>query len=306
MTDKALYYSYDKGVSPTHNAATSSMIYRYLELKKGTYEVSYDWVVPGEVYMTSSQTSYRSYLRAMLVPVTAKFGTSANSLIAADGSSFSLDSYNLFGKTYPKGFVEVAGVTEYGPYHRFAGLYGTDLTLPLENQWQRHSQKVIITEETEGTYMLIFYYKGYGDGTTKGAEYRSAVIDNLSITKNECAFAFDLKVDSYTTNSATLSWSTSDSIGASYDVVVLNADVNPTTATESQKVFTSSATTNSISITGLQPFTTYYAYVRQVCSSADNSWGDPIEFTTDVTLPEGYTFSFEEDNLLYYPKYTAP
>jgi hypothetical protein len=190
------------------------------------------------------------------------------------------------------------GVNEYG------ALFGSDLSLPLEQQWQRHTSTITITKELEGTYMLLFFFYGGSKADITADGYRAAVIDNLSIVKSECASVTDVKVDDFTTNTVTLSWNTSDPTVASYDVVVLNADVDPATATDAQKAYTGTATSTSTTISGLNPFTKYYVCVRPTCSSQYNFWTLPVEFTTDVKVADGYTFSFEEDEMLYYPSYT--
>ena len=53
----------------------------------------------------------------------------------------------------------------------------------------------------------------------------------------------------------------------------------------------------------MTPATTYYVYVRPTCTGT-SLWATPVVFTTYVEVPDGYTFSFEEEDLLYYPPYT--
>jgi hypothetical protein len=78
-TDSALYYSYDSGVGADANNKTGAVnTYRYVNLAAGTYQISYDWVVPGTPRLTSSQAMFEQNLcRVILMPSTVSM-TSAS------------------------------------------------------------------------------------------------------------------------------------------------------------------------------------------------------------------------------------
>lgn len=95
-----------------------------------------------------------------------------------------------------------------------------------------------------------------------------------------CIKPTDLTVSETTYNSVTLSWTKGsedqDAWQIAYSTV---SDFNPDEATPVD------ATTNPFTLTGLDPETIYYAYVRGNCSTDDKSdWSNKVTFTT----PEKY------------------
>ena len=305
MTDSALYYSIDGGKTLGHDAAAVvSMVHRYIELKEGSYNFSFDWIFPGEPTISTSLSVPSGIFRVFLMPSTTLNGTSGNSFVTAEGESVSLSYSSPKVSTLPDSWFELSKKTDLGGTV-YGGFYGTDITLPLEEQWQHHTANVNITKEQEGTYMLMFFYYG----TSKAMDAvdpenpRILVVDDLLIEKAECGSVSNIDVTSFTSRSVSLKWNTTDSTLTSYDVMLLNADVDPNTATDAQKAYTGTASSTTSTIQGLNPFTTYYVYVRPTCTGT-SFWEGPVEFTTDVEVPDGYTFSFEEEDLLYYPPFT--
>jgi hypothetical protein len=240
MTDNAFYFSCDGGLSPINDDKYAvAHAYRYIELKEGTYNFSFDWVVPGNLYMSTSSVSYYATVRVLLMPVSTTFDPSSIlKFNTPDGVTYNMSSSSANLKDYPlpKGFFDLSKEVEFSPFIKCYGMQGTDVTLPLEEQWQHHSKNLTITAEDAGAYMLMFSWWSM-DPIPDVEGYRSAVIDNLSIVKAECATVTDVKVDEVETNTATLSWSTTDNTVASYDVLILNADVDPNTATDAQKAY---------------------------------------------------------------------
>ncbi len=303
-TDAALYYSVDGGKTAvgTNKSGWVAKTYRYIELKEGVYNFSFDWICPSQPRVTTSQAIFeQGLLRAFILPSNTTF-SSAAAFKNPEGKSLSMSYIDPLTQNLLDGFYELSNVVTWGK--EYGALFGTDLSLPLDQQWQRRSKTLTITKEQEGTYMILFFYYSASKAPITENGFRAAVIDNLTITKAECGYVYNVKVDDKTFNSAKLSWNTSDSTLASYDVLVLNENVDPNTATDAQKVYTGTAASTSATVTGLNAFTTYYAFVRPTCASESNPWGDLVEFTTEVNVPEGYVFSFEEEDMLYYPEYT--
>ena len=304
MTDSALYYSIDGGKTLGHDdAAVVSMVHRYVELKEGSYNFSFDWIFPGTPAISTSFTLNSGLFKVMLMPSTTLNGNYGNEWVTADGQTVSVSYSNPKVSSLPDTWFDLSKKTELGGTV-YGAFYGTDITLPLEEQWQHHTANVNITKEQEGTYMLMFFYYG----TSKAMDAvdpenpRILVVDDLLIEKAECGAVSNIDVTSFTSRSVSLKWHTSDSTLTSYDVMILNEDVDPYKATETQKAYTGTASSTTPTISNLNPATTYYVYVRPTCTGT-SFWAGPIEFTTDVEVPDGYTFSFEEEDLLYYPPY---
>lgn len=105
-------------------------------------------------------------------------------------------------------------------------------------------------------------------------------IDNVFIEPiQRCQQVIDLEVDSTFVDGAVLHWTGNAS---QYEIIVLPAPVLPDTV--ESPVYTSAKTT--FSITGLQPATQYYMYVRGVCNDGMKSrWSSATVFTTTYGVP---------------------
>ena len=92
-----------------------------------------------------------------------------------------------------------------------------------------------------------------------------------------CAKPKNLAADEVTAFSATLSWTPGAEDQSAWEIVYsTEEDFDPDTATPV------TANSNPFELTGLEAETTYYAYVRAVCSSDDHSnWSNMVTFTTD-------------------------
>lgn len=294
-TDKALYFSGDGGKTPKYKG--EAITYRYVNLQPGTYSISYDWVAPGERFFNEYGTIlHYNYVCAALIPSNFVFGNKVTEFINTDG-----DVYKISNCDYFDGVIDLTEDFKYGDIATYRTLMGSDMSLPLERQWKTTTHHFAVTPETQGIYMLVFYNAASKDGDTKNADYRMAVVDNINIDYSSCSMPYDVKIDSYSTTTANLSWSIGDKTITNYEVCVLNANVNPNQATEEQIAFRDTVSTTSVNATGLSGFTTYYAFVRSLCSESNiGIWTSACEFTTDVDVASGYVFSFEEPGMNYY------
>jgi hypothetical protein len=304
-TDAALYYSANSGKTTAQGSVNvAGFVYRYVSLEKGSYNISFDWIFPAKPEVTTSQYLARTGLfRVLLIPSSTTFGGSVTEFITTSGEKVSLSWIDPEIARLPEDWFDLSKRTELGA-KVYGAFHSTDITLPLEEQWQHQSVDVTIPEELEGSYMLLFYYYDYEVNPIIDEENpRILAVDDLTILKSECGAVSDVKVTNRKTREVSLSWNTSDPTITSYDVLFLNADVDPYTATDAQKAYTGTASTTSATITGLNPFTTYYIYIRPTCTGM-SLWSSVTEVTTDVEVPDGYTFSFEEEEMLYLPPYS--
>ncbi|RYZ26443.1 MAG: T9SS type A sorting domain-containing protein, partial [Sphingobacteriales bacterium] len=94
-----------------------------------------------------------------------------------------------------------------------------------------------------------------------------------------------VNADTITPDGAKISWTASPSAPANGYQYYVSTDNTPPTAATTPSATVPAGSTAAI-ITGLESATTYYVWVRSVCSATDNSsWSSPATFTT---LCEGY------------------
>ena len=102
----------------------------------------------------------------------------------------------------------------------------------------------------------------------------------MDCTVNSCKTPKNVTVTTVGPNSATLSWTADEEQSAWEIVYSTDAEFDPDTATPV------AADSNPFELTGLDVETTYYAYVRGVCSSDSHSkWSDVVTFTTTEACP---------------------
>jgi Ig-like domain CHU_C associated/Secretion system C-terminal sorting domain/Fibronectin type III domain len=87
---------------------------------------------------------------------------------------------------------------------------------------------------------------------------------------------------SITANEAQVTWTASSSNPANgYEVYYSTSNTAPTATTVLDATNSVTSTTNSATINGLAPLTTYYVWVRSACSTSDKSnWTSSATFTT--------------------------
>ncbi|MBB1140961.1 fibronectin type III domain-containing protein [Myroides sp. WP-1] len=132
---------------------------------------------------------------------------------------------------------------------------------------------------------LVFEWRQDGSGGTQPP----AAIDNLIVKVVTCSAPTNLQVTTTTSSSATISW-TAATGQTTYEVYYSTTDTAP------GETVTGAVTTsdNPYTITGLNPSTVYYAWVRTVCSATDKSFWRQLSFQTQqvpATLP--YVEDFE-------------
>lgn len=130
------------------------------------------------------------------------------------------------------------------------------------------------TPTTTGTY--YFMVKVYNTGVPWDLGFDDFTLE-LTPT---CVEPTSLSMSAITSNSATISWTASATPPANgYDIYYSNSSVPPTSGTTPSGSVLAGVTTYNI--TSLTPSSSYYVWVRSVCSSSDkSSWAGPSSFNT--------------------------
>ena len=135
-------------------------------------------------------------------------------------------------------------------------------------------------------------------GTTNDTEDLDFFADNFAVeTIPTCDSATNILVDAATVTatggSVTFTPSVSTPAGG-YQVYFSNVNTAPTGATVLTPANSVSTATSPATLTGLSAATTYYVWVRSVCSATDMSvWTGGIQFTTAcATITPAYTNDF--------------
>ena len=183
-------------------------------------------------WQTNGEGSY-DYLRAFIVPASASPDFSAGTAI--EGST-----------TVPDGWIDIAnGELSMGGY-----------------EWH-NSDNIVALDAT--TYHLVFYWKNSNSGN---GYQPPAAVDNISITKVSCVAVTSITATDITGESATISWTERGS-AENWEIVVSATELDVTALENNENIV--SVTSPSYSATSLTKRTTYYVYVRAVCSTDDKS-----------------------------------
>ncbi|HET8574433.1 MAG TPA: fibronectin type III domain-containing protein [Edaphocola sp.] len=145
-----------------------------------------------------------------------------------------------------------------------------------------HTEHYIIPNTYAGdTVRLVFEWRNDGSGGTQPP----AAIDNVNVSIITCITPDSLKADNITTTTADINWATpAITPGTGYDYYYNTTGTAPTAGT----IVSGSSTDTFASLTNLTQNTTYYVWVRSVCSSSDKSYWSPIPtvFTTECNTAD--------------------
>ena len=141
--------------------------------------------------------------------------------------------------------------------------------LNLSTTWD-HSSKDVVFFET-GNYYLVFFWKNDGSTGTQPP----AAVDNISVELVSTCMPVQNVIAAPGRDRAVISW---DEISTSSQwQVLVSTSSSVSSATETPV----GANSNSITISNLERNTTYYAFVRALCSESESSpWSDAVSFTT--------------------------
>jgi len=250
------------------------------------FEENGDWV-------TSNATTYNTpfagsnYLRNSWAATNEHMWTPGFDLVAGTSYDF---SFMVQGDGFTGWTVDVLQNTT--PSSTGAAQVGTTFTVP-------GSGPIAIQPYTKQTYTFVpstsgVYYFALKVNQPSGTPWYVAFDEFKMDVTPSCSEPTSLAVGASTTTDITLNWTASVSNPAFgyeyYHDVTNTAPTAASTPTGSVGVGVNTAT-----ISGLSPQTTYYVWLRSVCSPADMStWAGPISVMTEClpvsTLPWNETF----------------
>ncbi|MCC2589746.1 fibronectin type III domain-containing protein [Chryseobacterium sp. MFBS3-17] len=143
----------------------------------------------------------------------------------------------------------------------------------LQSNWQTYMNTNLNISSFAGSMMrLVFEWRNDGSVGTMPP----AAIDNINLLIPTCPTPTNMNVSNVTPNSATLGWTGITPVPANgYEYYLSTTNTPPTAATAGTAVPGPTA-----NLTTLTPGTTYYWWVRAICSPTDSSlWIPGPEFT---------------------------
>ena len=191
--------------------------------------------------------------------------------------------YNSSGdriETFINTAATSSGGTSLGTVNRAMGLSPTVSTAG----WYQYSYQIPSSFTGTSNYIIFRATTAYGNDT---------YLDDVAVENFiPCTVPSALQTSGLTSTTATISWgAVSGSFGYQYVV-------NQTAADPTASATLTNTTSNSVSLTGLTPATTYYMHVRNKCNSGGtgfsgiSAWVN-YAFTTypPCTAPAGFTLS---------------
>lgn len=263
--DNKLFVSND-GISNSYNTSSSSVYaYRDIILPNDitTAAISFNWILKGEGG-TGILTPY-DYGRFYIMPIANALPTAGTNLGYDEAITGSI--YSLRNNPVP---VQRRAHLLYNPSATYTGAY-EDIAHTYNDQ------NVNLAAYAGQTVRLFFFFRN--DVT---AYPPSLAIDNFKLElAPECLAPTVLTSTNILSRSATISWTAPTSTPSNgYEYYYSTTNTAPTNTT----VASGSSATTSTTITDLAPATTYYTWVRSVCSATSKStWVAANPFTTLIS-----------------------
>ena len=250
----ALYVSNDNGTSAAYNKSTASIIYA---TKIFYFEEPGAYNVSYD-WLANGESSY-DFIRVALVP-------EATELVAGTAIPSGFSTTAL-----PEGWLALDGGSK---------LNGV-------TTWQHHDEQAAVS--AAGYYKMVFAWKQDVSGGTDPA----GCIDNVSISKMDCAAPTGLAISEVAADSAILVW---DDLSNGLDSWVY-AYAPAMDAKPADSEFAPAAI-NVVKLTGLAECTSYKFYLCKVCGS---DWSDTTVFNfqtllNPVVVGNSFSDNFESGN----------
>lgn len=226
----------------------------------GYVTTSNSYSAPNAYYMTNSTATTGSQMLVAPPTVNLSDGTKRVRFYArGGGSNYTLLVGTLSNPADPASFTQI----------------GSPIALTTT-----HTQYTV--NIPAGSDLQLAFKHGLG-GTS-----RSIYIDNITVQNiPSCFEPTAITSSNASVNSATIGWTAPSSVPASgYEVYYSTSNTAPDASTVLTASNSATSTTTSAPLSGLQPATTYYAWVRSNCSATDKSiWSATSTSFTTLCVP---------------------
>ncbi|MBM7419269.1 MULTISPECIES: fibronectin type III domain-containing protein [Chryseobacterium] len=161
-----------------------------------------------------------------------------------------------------------------------AGIIQLGADLNTQTAWQTYTNTNIdLTTFAGANVRLVFEW--INDGSV--GDPPAGAIDNINMLIPTCSSPTALAVNSITTTDATISWTGNTPAPANgYEYYVSTGSTPPPTSTTTP---TGASTGTSVILNTLAPSTTYYVWVRAICSATDKSTWTPMQSFMTLCVP---------------------
>lgn len=165
--------------------------------------------------------------------------------------------------------------------------------------------KEVVLENGSGTTEVIVPLTECKNKTAKhvalmsnSTEASKVIVDNfvLEVTPS-CAKARELKIVAESATSISVDWTSMGATACEYVVSKSRiSDLNDTEEVDRLKTVSGTSDVKPAKISGLEPSTEYYIYIRNKCSDTEfGAWSNQVKFTTPGKVDVPHTFDFEID-----------
>ncbi|MDH6253064.1 hypothetical protein M2347_002791 [Chryseobacterium sp. H1D6B] len=192
---------------------------------------------------------------------------------------------NASGTTYPEK-LKVA----YGTSAASSSMTNVLADYPAVNNATANSVSVDFIPSVSGVY--YFGFQAYS-----AANMNRLYVDDINVDVTPtCLEPSAVTVSNIATTTAGVSWTAPSSVpGNGYEYYYSTTNTAPTSSTVASGV--SNGTT--VSVSGLSPATTYYIWVRSVCSSTDKSiWSTSATFITACNTVASFNENFDSTTII--------
>ncbi len=172
-----------------------------------------------------------------------------------------------------------SGITS--PWGNVNDLYRISLVY-LDTNWNTYTSSF---DTISGVKRVAFFWFNQNTGASYPFIGGPAAVDNIHIDYSACPRPVNLDTISVTNTTATLHWdgAATDNYRVAYRVAGASASTN---------VYVNTST-NSITLTGLDPMTTYRAWVQKLCGTDSSLFSDGVEFQTDMCADAVTTLNYD-------------
>ncbi len=272
-----LYVTDDGGASSHYivTEASTSYIYRTVEMEPGSYTVEYDWKCWGE--------GATDILKIGLFPTNIEIEAgNLNITPYGYGSPFTISG--LPAGVHPQ-YIPLEGIEPVNHTQNYR--------LNLNEIWKHNKVNLLIPEK--GLYNLVIIW--INNNITGNKPSPAAVLDNISIKKSECVQPVDIRFEHTGDGSSVVTWDAINGAASQWEVFVTDNSqlFTPDESAAGDTLFIDTVSETRCSLPDIDEWALSYVFVRSLCSDGEYSpWSDKTTLRTECAVkPLGTLFDFD-------------